>query len=131
MMVDCLMGVYRLRFNMKLVLPAIINPPTIRKDGSISLKFDSRELSSEEYMIIMGFRNTEGWVAFQANEDGIPDLPETPAEVDEKTPSERLKAVIYVWWKQETENGRYTGIFEAFRKEKMETIINGVKSKLD
>lgn len=115
---------------MKLILPAIIHPPLIRKDGSVSLKFDSRELSAEEYMIIMGFRNTEGWVAFSPNEDGIPDLPNEPAEVDEKTPSERLKAVIYVWYKQESDKGKFVGTFETFRKEKMEKIIEGVKSKL-
>lgn len=114
----------------KLVLPAIINPPTVRKDGSVSLKFDSRELSAEEYMIIMGLRNTEGWVAFCPNEDGIPDLPSERAEVDEKTPSERLRTVIYVWYKQETDDGRFVGTFETFRKEKMEKIIEGVKSKL-
>jgi hypothetical protein len=115
----------------KLVLPAIINPPTIRKDGSISLKFDSRELSAEEYMIVMGFRNTEGWLAFQPNEGGIPDLPETNAEVEDKTPSERLRNVLFVWYKQETEKGKFVGLFETFKKEKMERIIEGVKSKLE
>lgn len=116
---------------MKLLLPAIINPPSIRKDGSVSIKFDSRELSSEEYMTIMGFRNCEGWLAFQPNEDGIPDLPEERAEIDEKTASERLRAVLYVWYTQETSKSKFTGTFESFRKEKMETIIQGVKSKLD
>lgn len=115
---------------MKFVLPAIIHPPTIRKDGSISLKFDSRELSAEEYMTIMGFRNTEGWVAFSPNDDGIPDLPEERAEVDTKTPSERLRAVMYVWYKQETEANSFLGTFDAFRNEKMEKIIETVKTKL-
>lgn len=115
---------------MKLILPAIINPPTIRKDGSISLRFDSRELSPEEYMTIMGFRNTEGWVAFSPNEDGIPDLPEEHAEVDTKTPSERLRAVMFVWYKQQTDSGNFVGTFDAFRNEKMEKIIETVKSKL-
>ena len=116
---------------MKLVLPALINPPTIRKDGSIKISFDSRELSAEEYMMVMGFRNTEGWLAFQSNEDGVPDLPDERAEVDEKTPSERLRSVLYVWYKQESGKGKYVGTFEAFKVEKMEKIIDGVKSKLE
>lgn len=115
---------------MKLVLPALINPPTIRKDGSIKISFDSRELSAEEYMMVMGFRNTEGWLAFQSNEYGIPELPSERAEVDEKTPSERLRAVLFVWWKQETGAGKFVGTFDAFKNEKMEKIIDGVKSKL-
>lgn len=114
----------------KLILPAIINPPTIRKDGSIKLSFDSRELSAEEYMIVMGFRNTEGWLAFQPNEEGVPELPESNAEVDEKSPSERLRAVLFVWYKQETEAGKFVGLYETFRKEKMEKIIETIKSKL-
>lgn len=115
----------------KLVLPAIINPPTIRKDGSISLKFDSRELSAEEYLTVMGFRNLEGWLAFQPNELGIPELPTTNAEIGSKTPSERLYNALYVWFKQEVDKGSYVGLFEAFRAEKMEQIIQFVKNKLN
>lgn len=114
----------------KLILPALINPPTIRKDGSIKLSFDSRELSPEEYMMVMGFRNTEGWLAFQPNEDGIPELPTERAEIDTKTPSERLRNVLYVWFKQESDKGSFVGTFEAFRAEKLEKIIETIKGKL-
>lgn len=114
----------------KLILPAQINPPRTRKDGSISLSFDSREINAEEYMTIMGFRNTEGWLCFAPNENQL-EIPEEDAELDEKSPSERLKAVLYVWYKQETEAGRFVGLFETFRREKMERIIEGVKSKLE
>lgn len=115
----------------QLILPAIINPPRLKKDGSASINFETRELTAEEYMMIMGFRNTEGWLAFRANDDGIPiDLPEERAEVDEKTPSERLRAVIYVWFKQESEAGKFVGTFETFRNLKVEKIIETIKSKL-
>ena len=113
----------------KLVLPAQIHPPSIRKDGSVSLKFDSRELSAEEYMIIMGFRNTEGWVAFSPNDSEL-ELPEENAEIDEKSASETLRNVLFVWYKQETEGGKFVGLFETFRKIKMEQLIEGVKKKL-
>lgn len=115
----------------KLVLPALINPPTIRKDGSIKISFDSRELSAEEYLTVMGFRNCEGWLAFQPTEAGIPELPTEKAEIDVKTPSERLKNVLYVWFRQEVDKGSYVGLFEAFRAEKMEKIIETIKGKLN
>lgn len=105
----------------------MINPPTIRKDGSIKLSFDSRELTPSEYMMVMGFRNTEGWLAFQPNEEGVPELPTERAEVDQKTPSERLRGVIFVWYKQESDAGRYVGSFDAFRNERMEAIIDTIK----
>lgn len=114
---------------LKITLPATINPPRLRKDGSAAISFDTRELTAEEIFTIMSLRHAEGWICFAPNEEQL-EIPETPAEVDEKSPSERLKAVLYVWYKQETEAGRYVGLFETFRKERMERIIEGVKSKL-
>lgn len=114
---------------MKLVLPAIINPPRIRKDGSASISFDTRELTAEEVMVILGHRGTEGWLCYAANEGEI-EIPEKSAEVEGKTTSERLRGVLYVWWKQQSEAGKFAGTFETFRLEKMERIIQGVKNKL-
>lgn len=116
----------------KLLLPAQINPPRIRKDGSCSLSFDSRELTAEEYMMILGNRNCEGWLLFAPNLDEVNenDIPTEKAELDEKTPSQRLKSVLYVWFQQEISSGRYVGTFESFRRDKMEKIIETIKGKL-
>lgn len=116
---------------MKIILPAQINPPRLRKDGSASISFDTRELNAEEIFTIMSLRHSEGWLAFAPNENEI-EIPKEHATLDdEKSPSERLKNVIYVWYKQETDAGRFVGLFETFRKEKMEVIIEGVKKKLN
>lgn len=115
---------------MKLILPAIINPPRIRKDGSASIGFDTRELNSEELFTIMQLRNSEGWLCFAPNEGELA-VPDDKAEVEGKTPSERLRAVLYIWYKQETESGKYVGLFENFKNEKMEKIIETVKAKLN
>lgn len=115
---------------MKILLPAQISPPRLRKDGSASLSFDTRELTAEEIFTIMSLRHTEGWLAFATNEDGL-DVPEERAEVDEKSPSDRLRAVMFVWYKQEIDKGKFTGLFDTFRKERMERLIEMVKSKLD
>jgi len=114
---------------LKIILPAQINPPRLRKDGSASVVFDTRELSSEEIFTIMTLRHVEGWLTFSPNPDDV-EIPEERAELDEKSPSERLRNVLFVWFRQETEAGRFTGLFETFRREKMESIIEGVKKKL-
>lgn len=111
---------------MKLVLPALINPPTLRKDGSAKITFDTRELNAEEIFTIMSLRHTEGWIAFSPNPDDL-ETPEEKAEVDEKSASERLRSVMYVWYKQELDSGNFVGLFETFRKEKMEQIIESIK----
>ncbi len=115
---------------MKVLLPAQINPPRLRKDGSASISFDTRELNAEEIFTIMSLRHTEGWLCFAPNENEIV-VPETNAEVDEKSASERLKNVLYVLYKQETEAGRFVGLFETFRKERMEQLIEVVKKKIN
>ena len=114
---------------MKIILPSTINPPRLRKDGSASISFDTRELTAEEIFTILSLRNGEGWLCYAPNEDEIV-IPEERAEVDEKTPSERLRAVLYVWFQQEVESGKYVGLFDNFKREKMEKIIQIIKSKL-
>ena len=78
----------------------------------------------------MAMEGMEMWLCLAPNENEL-EVPEENAQIDEKSPSERLRNVLYVWYKQETSAQRYVGLFENFRKEKMETIIQGVKSKLD
>lgn len=114
---------------MKIILPAQINPPRLRKDGSANLSFDTRELTAEEIFTIMSLRHTEGWLAFAPNENDL-DVPQENAEIDEKSPSERLRAVLFVWYKQEVDAGKFVGLFDVFRKEKMEKIIETIKAKL-
>lgn len=114
---------------LKVLLPAQLNPPRIRRDGSCSISVDTRELTSEELFTIMSLRNLEGWFSFAPNQDDI-EIPEESAELDEKSPSQRLKSVLYVLYKQETEAGRFVGLFETFRKEKMEQLIEFIKRKL-
>lgn len=114
----------------KLILPAQINPPTIRKDGSIKLSFDSRELTAEEYMMVMGFRHSEGWLAYQPNEMGVPELPSEPAEVESKSPSKRQYDVIYILFKQAEKEGTFVGLFDTYYKQIMEGIIGKLKDKI-
>lgn len=115
---------------MKIILPSTINPPRLRKDGSASISFDTRELTAEEIFTIMSLRHAEGWLCFAPNQEEL-QVPEEQAEVDEKSASERLRAVLFVYYKQETEAGRYVGLFDTFKKEKMEQIIQFVKNKLN
>lgn len=116
----------------KLLLPAQIHPPRIKKDGSCSISFDSRELSGEEYMMILGYRNTEGYLLYSVNpitDSEIEEVPQTN-DLDTKSHSKRLRSVLYILYKQGTENG-YVGTFETFYSEKMEAIIGKLKDKIE
>ena len=117
---------------MKTILPVSLNPISRRKDKSVKMSFETRELSPEETMILMAMEGEEGWLLFSTNREEIKEeeIPQEKAEVDEKTPSERLRAVMFVWYKQESDKGRYIGTFENFRRNKIEIFIEGIKKKL-
>ena len=46
---------------------------------------------------------------------------------DEKSPSERLRAVLFIYWKQNTDQ---TQDFELFRRRWMKKTINAIKEQL-
>ena len=117
---------------MKFILPASLNPISRRKDKSVKLSFETRELTPEETIGLMALEGAEMWLCMSLEENNL-EIPEDmgTVELGDKTPSERLRNVLFVWYKQEVEKGKYVGIFENFKKDKMERIIEGVKSKLD
>ena len=112
---------------MKILLPACLDDYKERKDNSSWLKFDTRELTEEEVLILRRFRNCEGWLLFSENEINKDDIPEQDAEVDVKTPAQRLRSVLFVRWKQLGE----PETFKIYYDKAVEHFINNVKSKLE
>lgn len=99
--------------------------PTV--DRGMSLGFRTRELSHEEKVVLMEKLNSEGWLLFKENEFVTPDVPEGNAETGSRTPSERLRDVIFVYYKQKDSKSD----FELFYRNQMEVIIEAMKRKLE
>jgi hypothetical protein len=53
------------------------------------------------------------------------------SDVKRKSPSERLRAVLYVFFQQRKKAGKFTGNFQAFYEEQIDVLIERCKSKLD
>jgi len=53
------------------------------------------------------------------------------SEVKKKSPSERLRAVLYVFFQQRKKAGKFTGNFQAFYEEQIEILVEKCKAKLD
>lgn len=116
---------------MKLILPAILQPISRKKDKSCVLKFETRELNPTELMQLLPLEGTEGWLTYQPNQEKIEMPTENAVTSDLKTPSQRLKNALYRVYLQETTKGTYVGVFDNYYKEKVEKYIQHTLGKLD
>lgn len=111
----------------KFQVEAILDGVTPLKDGGVSLRFHTNEITKAQKVELMDFYQSFGWLMFAANEFQESDVPKINAKNDiGKTPSKRLYDVIFVYWKQL--GGK--GDFEQFYKQKMEQFINHIKDNL-
>jgi hypothetical protein len=107
--------------------PAILTRIAYLKDNGLSLGFSTNELSHEEKIIASEFYGKFGYVLFAENQFKESDIPDTDASDESKSPSQRLRAALFVLWKQRGEKGD----FEQFYRQQMEKAINRVKGLLD
>lgn len=96
-------------------------------DGGLSVGFHTKELSPNEKLDIMNLFNQTGWLLFSADPVEESDIPEKKSEFEVKTPSQRLRGVLYVLWEQLGKRGD----FQDFYKVKMESFIEALKNKID
>lgn len=68
-----------------------------------------------------------GHLIFKENEVMAEEIPEEQADDGEKRPSRRLRAVLFVRWKQLGSQGE----FETYYRAQVEKMIEIIKSKLD
>lgn len=106
-------------------LPSYFSGFRSKADGSAGLSFNTQELTAEDFAEFKRMHGAFGWLVFSP-QDTVPDLPKERIEDDSKSPSERLYAVMYVYWKQNVNEGD----FDVWRKRHMEKIIEQYKSKL-
>ena len=111
-------------------VPATISKIMTMGDRSLRLQVDvDRELNATENGLVFSLYNKSGWFVFKESEIKDEDI-EVPEYVKEfktdKSPSQRLRAVIYLAWEKEK-----VGMFDDYYKRKMEQIIEHFKGKLE
>ena len=114
-----------------ITLPVIISSLATKVDGSIKIAMETRELNGEDSARMFDLRGTEAWVLISPSEikDEDVKLPTERADpsIGTKTPSQRLRAVLYRLWEQ----SHGVTDFESFYRIKMESIIDSLKGKLE
>lgn len=115
---------------MEIPIPATISKITTMADKSLRLQVDTQEVSPQEKSDIFAHHDTLGWFVFAdapIKEVKLDELPKIVLDEEEKSPSARLRAVLYVYWKDKN----LSEDFEVFYRRKMNSIIESVKGKLD
>lgn len=110
-------------------LPVQIQIPKRRKDGSVKLEFiTTSEVSTQDYMELDTYRMGEGYLLYAENRFSDADIPTDDAPSDMKSQSQRLRAVLFLYHKQQ---GGKNEDFQPFYNLKMEQFINKVKDQLE
>lgn len=94
----------------------------------MSVRFHTQELKADEKLALMEYHNKYGWLLFAENPIPDSDIPKRQAEARGKSPSQRLRATIWVLHQQ---RGGKPETFEPFYIQCMERAINRVKDLLD
>lgn len=110
-------------------LPCTLDGSNRRKDRSISLKFSTLfEVSNEDFAVIDLYHQTAGYLLFKANKFETDDVPTTDAPSDLKSPSERLRSILYVYHMQKDGD---PAKFRTFYESTIEKYITKVKESID
>lgn len=112
-------------------LPVLVSSLSTKVDGSVKISIETRELQGSEAARLFDLRGSEAWVliapqAFSEEDVKLPTEKADPA-VGIKTPSQRLRAVIYRTWEQSR-----SGVdFESYYRLTVEKLIEQFKQRLD
>lgn len=104
---------------------ATISSISAKVDGSIGYRINTPELNHDEKAIIFELQNQNVEVTIIPT--GEKDIVEVKTEKNDKTPSQRLRSVMYILW---TQNNEGNEIFDSFYQRKMNAIIEKLKEKI-
>lgn len=97
-----------------------------QKDGSVAFRVHTAELRASEAGAVMQYHGKACRVLIAPHDVEPDETMEVDAEREHKTPSQRLRSVLFLWFKQEGKIGE----FDAFYRHRMEQLIEHVKAKL-
>ena len=116
-----------------ILFPGILKKHSSRIDGSVDVIFETNEITPQQMADIHMNRGQFGYIAFKdepfkkEEKDFLGNL-ESDYDDGKKSPSQRLRGVLYRLWEQKPEGYEDHRLYYQF---KMEKIINHYKKLLD
>ena len=108
----------------------VLTGASTRADGSLGLKFATPELKPEHKTAFFELLNQPLSMLIQPTGEKATGLKDIKGEFDSKTPSQRMRAVLYCLWKFRTEKHICEVSFEKFYLTEMERVISSMKDQL-
>jgi len=112
-------------------IPSYIHKIETTTDKGLKLTVYTQEISPETKKDLFELLDKLGWLVFataKVEPEDLVNLPEIKPEFrDDKTPSQRLRAILFVYWEQNGSKGN----FDDFYKDYIEKIIENIKGKLN
>lgn len=118
----------------KLVLPVSVETIATRHDGSVKIVMGTYELNTQSAVKLFDLRKSEALMYLSSDNisqeelDALDGFKLDTEKTDGKTPSQRLRAVLYVYWKQHKQKDIE---FDIFYLKYMNRLIDKIKDKLD
>lgn len=110
-------------------IPAQLLKVESRSDRTYKLIFNTQELGGDKASVLLAEVMNQGWLLYSPNKINEDEVPKESADagLGNKTPSQRLRAVLFLLWKQSN-----TGVkFDDYYRMKMEALIDQLKEKID
>lgn len=104
-----------------------ISSITAKKDRSVGLRLNTPELTATEKADLMELQGINIDVFFKPLDTAPDDILTIDKDLNAKSSSRRLRAVLFILWKQLGEDGDFNGYYQMV----MEKIINHFKEKLE
>lgn len=115
-----------------LTTPAILTSFSSRADKSLGFRGVTPELTSKEKAAFMDLQNLNVRLLIEPMDVEPDGKTEIKNPLDNKSPSTRLRAVLFCWWKQLCDTGRLKDkSFDLFYTENMERLIDEIKANLE
>ncbi len=103
---------------------------TSRVDGGVAFRVITPELTLDQRATLLGLHGKNVRCMLEPIDVPVAGMDEVTTEIDQKTPCQRLRAVLFVHWKSVNEGKvEIESYFEQFYHRQMEKIIEGYKQK--
>ena len=106
--------------------PSILTSIAYTRDKGLRITFVTQEIDDETRISAASYHGQFGQLAFKQSDIQADEIPDADVSDESKTPSQRLRAVLFVFWTQQGSKGNFN---EYYRKW-IEVEIVKVKNKL-